>query len=163
MDNRSLPRRYPGWLSRLTALSDSPRRTAAAFALGVFLSFSPFVGLQILAGIGLSFLLRLNRMAIFVGLCTNLPWVMVPWYALTTALGAMLLRVPLAADVGPRLNALLELPVYRAAFWDSAAALLSPFLWSFVVGSTLGALIVGAVAYVTVAKVMVRVNASDTT
>jgi uncharacterized protein (DUF2062 family) len=160
MDNRSLPRAYPGWLSRLAPFSDSPRRTAAAFALGVFLSFSPFFGLQIFAGMGLSLVLRLNRVAIFAGLCTNLPWVMVPWYALTTALGAALLRVPLGADVGSRLRTLLDLPVYRAPFWDSAAELLRPFLWSFVVGSTLGALVVGAVAYVTVARVMARVHAS---
>ncbi len=160
MDNRSLPRQYPRWLGRLAALSDSPRRTAAAFALGVFLSFSPFLGLQVFAGMGLSFVLRLNRMAIFIGLCTNLPWVMVPWYALTTAVGATLLRVPLATDVGGRLRALLEMPIYRAPFWDSAVEILRPFLWSFVLGSTLGALVVGALAYVTVSRVMARVNAS---
>ena len=160
MDNCTPPPPSAGWLGRLAALSDSPRRTAAAFALGVFLSFSPFVGLQVVTGMGLSFVLRLNRMATFIGLCTNLPWVMVPWYALTTALGATLLRVPVAADVGSRLNALLEMPVYRAPFWDSALELLRPFLWSFVVGSTLGAVVVGALAYVTVARVMARVSAS---
>jgi len=105
----------------LVAGADQPRRTAAAFAIGTFLSFSPFFGLQIAAGMAIAFALRINRAAMFVGLCTNLPWVMVPWYTLTTILGARMLGLTLPADLGGRLGALVEVPVYRAEFWTRAA------------------------------------------
>ncbi|MCU0251870.1 MAG: DUF2062 domain-containing protein [Vicinamibacterales bacterium] len=42
---RSLVRR---WLESLLHTHDSPRRTAAAFAVGVFVSFSPALGLHTL-------------------------------------------------------------------------------------------------------------------
>ena len=149
------PRR--GWLMRrLAGVSDSPRKIAAAFALGVFLSFSPFLGLQVAAGLGLSIALRLNRAAVLVGLCTNLPWVMVPWYALTTAAGAAMLRVPLGTDVSARIQELFALPVYRAAFWEGAAEIAGPLLSSFLVGSTLGAMIVAAIAYAASVRIIAR-------
>ena len=149
-----------GRLSRLAFSSDSPRRTAAAFAVGVFLSFSPFFGLQIAIGLGTALLLRLNRIAVMIGLCTNLPWVMVPWYALTTAVGAVILGIPLAGDVTPRIRQLLDLPIYRAVFWQQAVDLVWPFLGSFILGSTAGALLVGAIAYVMTLRVVSRVRAS---
>src|SRR5262245_2098876 len=68
----TLPRvesqRVPFSISRLFHLHDTPRRTAAAFALGVFFSFSPFLGLQIALSMALAFLLGLNRLAVLVGL-----------------------------------------------------------------------------------------------
>jgi uncharacterized protein len=151
------------WLSRLALSSDSPRRTAAAFALGVFLSFSPFFGLQVAIGLGTALLLRLNRIAVMIGLCTNLPWVMVPWYALTTALGAVVLGVPVAADVSQRIRQLLDLPIYRTVFWQRAADLVWPFLGSFVLGSTAGALLVGAIAYVLTHRAVSRMRATRPT
>ena len=140
-------REGPRWLARLAESKDTPRRTAAAFALGVFLSFSPFLGLQTIMALVLAFALRLSRVAVLLGVCTNLPWIMVPWYTLTTAAGAYALGVPIAADFQQRLGALLDLPIYRWAFWERALDLLWPFLGSFLVGSTAGALGVGALAY----------------
>jgi len=39
------------WLDTLLHIEDTPERTAAAFALGVFFGFSPFLGLHTLLGI----------------------------------------------------------------------------------------------------------------
>ena len=75
-------------LDRLASSDLDPGRTAAAIALGVFLSFSPFLGLQILLGLGAAFAFRLSRVAVLIGLCANLPWIMLPWYTLTTAMAA---------------------------------------------------------------------------
>ena len=44
---RALVRR---WLDALLHIDDTPERTAAAFALGVFFGFSPFLGLHTLLG-----------------------------------------------------------------------------------------------------------------
>ena len=129
-----------------------PRRTAAAFALGVFLSFSPFMGLQIAVGIGAALLFRLSRAVVFAGLCTNLPWLMLPWYTLSTAAGAFILRAPITTDLSTELPRLFDLSITSAAFWTQAFDIVSPFLWSFLVGSTGGALLMGAVSYVVTAR-----------
>lgn len=150
------------WINRcihpLVAGADQPRRTAAAFAIGTFLSFSPFFGLQIATGMAVAFALRISRAAMFVGLCTNLPWFMIPWYTLTTILGAKMLGLTLPADLGGRLRALVDLPVYRAEFWSRAADLLAPFLWAFVVGSVAGAVVAGGIAYVVSLRFLTRMR-----
>lgn len=145
-------------LERLAGSNESPQRTAAAFAFGTFLSFSPFLGFQVATGMTVAFLLGLNRPAVFIGLCTNLPWIMIPWYTLTTYVGSVIVREPIAADLGERLSALLELPFYRLAFWQRAYDIAVPFLWSFVVGSTLGAILVGALAYVVTVPLLARMR-----
>ena len=125
-----------------------PRRTAAAFSLGVFLSFSPFIGLQILLGMAAAIAFRLSRGVVFAGLCTNLPWFMLPWYTLSTAAGALVLQSPVATDISGSLSRLFDLPLTGPAFWTQALEIASPFLWSFLFGSTAGALVIGVVSYV---------------
>lgn len=157
------PRRrsLPGWVNRLAGLSEAPKRTAAAFALGVFLSFSPFFGLQVAIGLGIAVLLRLNRLAVFIGLCTNLPWLMVPWYALTTAGGSALLGVSIASDFSARLRAVLALSFYSLEFWRRLMDLLGPLFGAFVLGSTIGAAVVGVAAYFATARIIARIKASQ--
>jgi uncharacterized protein len=125
-----------------------PRRTAAAFALGVFLSFSPFLGLQILLGMTAAIAFRLSKAVVFAGLCTNLPWLMLPWYTLSTTIGAVVLRAPVAGELSASLSRLFELPLTGPAFWTQALEIAAPFLWSFLFGSTAGALVIGVVSYV---------------
>ena len=134
-------------VSQLLHLHDTPRRTAAAFALGVFFSFSPFLGLQILLAMSLAFALGLNRLAVFAGLNANLPWVIVPWYAGTTAIAAALLGVALPPEFRRDLSALFSLGFFTRAFWTHAGDLLRPFLLPFLVGPTVGAAVVGLAAY----------------
>lgn len=133
--------------TRLAALGESPSRTAAAFALGVFLSFSPLLGLQIAIGMAAAVALRLSKIAVFVGLNANLPWIMIPWYVLTTAIAASVLGLPGAADMGDRLARVFEEPFYKAAFWRRFAELLGPYFWSFLIGPTTGAIFLGIGGY----------------
>jgi uncharacterized protein len=146
-------------VSNLLKSAGSPRRTAAAFALGVFLSFSPFLGLQILMGFSAAFALRLSRAVMFAGLCTNLPWLMLPWYALMTAAGATLTAGAVPVDIRAALAELFALPLTGPAFWTQALDILAPFLWSFVFGSTAGALVLGVVAYLVVERYLSRMHA----
>jgi uncharacterized protein (DUF2062 family) len=150
-----------GWRVRLLNIlmtADTPRRTAAAFAFGVFLSFSPFIGFQIAIGLGTAFVLGWSRVAVFAGLCTNLPWIMVPWYTFTTLAGAALLGVHVREDIGGAIRGLLDLAVYRIEFWTRALEILAPFFWSFLIGSTAGAIVVGAATYVVVARTLATVR-----
>jgi uncharacterized protein len=143
------------WIDRLAALGDNPHRTSLAFAVGVFLSFSPFFGLQILLGMAIAIAFKLSRAAVLIGLCANLPWIMIPWYAAATAAGATILRFPLAADFSARMARLLEHPVYRPMFWHQASDLFGPLLWSFLLGSTAGAAVIAVTAYFLMVRFLV--------
>ena len=133
------------WLDQLLHTHDTPQRTAAAYALGVFFGFSPFLGLHTILGLVFAFALNLNRVAVLLGVYSNLPWILPAYYTLATVAGAAILRV----QVQPGL--LKELTRALAAFsWTNVrevAVALAPLAWAYLLGSTLGALIVAAIAY----------------
>ena len=146
-----IPTGWRGWLDRLLHLHDTPHRTAAAFALGVFFSFSPFIGLQILLSMTLAFLFNLNRVAVFVGLNANLPWFVVPWYAGATLLAARVIGVPLPENFRADVAQLFSLGLLSSEFWAHASALVAPFVVPYLIGPTVGAVVIAAVAYASTA------------
>lgn len=143
-------------IRHLAASAENPRRVVAAFAFGVFVSFSPFLGFQLVLALSIATLLRLSRVAVFVGLWANLPWFMLPWYTLTTLAGALLLRIPISSELTTQLAAVMEHPFYRTAFWERLADLAGPFLWAYLLGSTLGAFVVGVATYAALAAALRR-------
>src|SRR6266513_4155718 len=87
---RALIRR---WLGALLHIEDTPERTSAAFALGVFFGFSPLLGLHTILAVVFAFLLNLNRVAVLLGVYSNLPWIIAPYYAFVTmVIGAPITR-----------------------------------------------------------------------
>jgi len=133
------------WLDQLLHTHDTPKRTAAAYAIGVFFGFSPPLGFHTVLGMVVAFAFGLNRVAVLLGIYSNLPWILPAYYSLATLLGAMLLRV----DVPPGLLKDLTESV-AAASWGEFRSLahgLTPLLWAYALGSTLGALTLAAVAY----------------
>jgi uncharacterized protein (DUF2062 family) len=135
------------WLDTLLHIHDTPERTAAAFALGVFLGFSPFLGLHTLLGVVLAFVLNLNRVAVLLGVYSNLPWIIGAYYAFTTMVGAALMRTRLPSGFRDQLGALFEFSATDLIFWRHLGNLLSPLFWPYMLGSMLGALALAAVAY----------------
>jgi uncharacterized protein (DUF2062 family) len=134
----------PMWRDRLGHLlhtHDTPQRTAAAFALGVFFGFSPFLGLHTVLGLALAFALGLNRVAVLLGVYSNLPWILPPYYAAMTLAGAALL----GADVPPEF-----ITKVRHGSWRDLPAIaysLRPLAMSFIVGSLVGATLLALAAY----------------
>jgi hypothetical protein len=133
------------WLDQMLHTHDTPERTAAAFALGVFLGFSPLLGLHTLLGLVLAFALSLNRVAVLLGIYSNLPWVLPAYYTLTTMGGAAILHVP----IKPRLLKELTSALADGSWTDfrHLAHALTPLAWAYALGSTLGALILALIAY----------------
>ncbi|HYK88249.1 MAG TPA: DUF2062 domain-containing protein [Acidobacteriota bacterium] len=82
------------YLRRLLALDDTPERIAFAFALGVFLAFSPLLGLHTLLGLTLAFVFGLNRVAVLLGVWVNNPWTLVPIYGAAAFIGSLLFGFP---------------------------------------------------------------------
>lgn len=141
---RELVRR---WAETLLHIDDTPERTAAAYALGVFFGFSPFLGLHTILAIGLAFLLRLNRVAVLLGVYSNLPWILAPYYTAATVLGAALTGAQLPASFRERLIQVMDLSITDGALWREIGSLLEPLLWPYAIGSMLGALALAAAAY----------------
>ena len=133
------------WLDHLLHTHDTPRRTAAAFAVGVFFGFSPFLGLHVVLGLVVAFAFRLNRVAVLLGVCANLPWILPAYYSLATLLGATLLGV----DVPPGLLKDLRESLSDASWGEfrTLARTLTPLLWAYGLGSTIGAVGLSAAAY----------------
>ena len=47
-----------------------------AYAVGVFFGFSPFLGLHTILGLVVAFAFNLNRVAVLLGVYSNLPWIL---------------------------------------------------------------------------------------
>jgi len=74
-------------IRKLLHIDDTPERTALAFAVGIFLGFSPFLGFHSLVALAIAFLFGLNRVAILLGVWINGPWWIVPFYMVATWVG----------------------------------------------------------------------------
>lgn len=133
------------WLDQLLHTHDTPERTAAAFALGVFFGFSPLLGLHTVLGLVFAFALNLNRVAVLLGIYSNLPWILPAYYTVATMVGAAILRV----EVKPGLLRDLSVALRDASWADFRllAHALTPLAWAYVLGSTLGAIVLALVAY----------------
>jgi uncharacterized protein (DUF2062 family) len=135
------------WLDRLLHIDDTPERTAAAFALGVFFGFSPFLGLHTLLGILFAFLLNLNRVSVLLGVYSNLPWFLGPYYVVATMVGAQITGHRLPPGFRSQLRNMFELSLFHGEFWRRLVMVLRPLGWPYMVGSTLGALLLSAASY----------------
>jgi uncharacterized protein len=133
------------WLGQLLHTHDTPQRTAAAYALGVFFGFSPLLGLHTVLGLVFAFALNLNRVAVLLGIYSNLPWILPAYYTLATVAGAALLGV----QVQPGLLKELTSALAQAQWADfrQLAHALTPLAWAYVLGSTIGAVILAVIAY----------------
>src|ERR687892_2559885 len=86
---------------RLLAIDDPPERTALAFSIGIFIAFSPFLGLHTIMATLIAFLFRFNKVAIYTGTFINNPFLtLIPIIIASYAIGALILGRPLALPAG---------------------------------------------------------------
>ena len=104
-------------LRRLLAIDDPPERTALAFSIGVFIAFSPFLGLHTIIATILAVIFRFNKLAIYTGTFVNNPLVtLVPIILASFAVGAFLLGRPLTVPA-EGLQLLKEPHLFTADYW----------------------------------------------
>ena len=116
---------------RLLAIDDPPERTALAFSIGVFIAFSPFLGLHTILATLIAFIFRFNKVAIYTGtFLNNPPLTLVPIIIASYAVGALLMGRPMRIpDEGVELLKsphLLTGDYYRRLFVQSLD-ILEPF------------------------------------
>ena len=130
-------------IKKLLALEDTPERIARAFALGVFLAFSPLIGLHFFLGFGLAIFCGQNRLALFLGLFINNPWTLIPIYAAGTYIGGLIIGFPqMPSLAGFELGAF-----WSSDFWGQLARhwhILKPMI----VGSSVLSVLLSAFSYV---------------
>jgi uncharacterized protein (DUF2062 family) len=137
-------------LWRLLRLKEPPERTALAYAIGVSIGFSPFLGFHVVLALLVILLFKVNRLAIFAGVFTNTPWTVAPAATLGTALGFRLL--------GTRgsLPELSDERLFSAAFFRELIGDIEHLLLPFIVGNLALAVAAGTVAYVVSRSLLVR-------
>jgi uncharacterized protein (DUF2062 family) len=133
---------------RLLAIDDPPERTALAFSIGVFIAFSPFLGLHTIMATLLAFLFRFNKIAIYTGTFVNNPFLtLVPIIIASYAVGAFILGRPLSIpDEGLELlknPRLFSGDYYRLLFVQSW----SNVVWPFSVGGMTLSVVCSLLAY----------------
>ncbi len=120
---------------------DTPHRTALAFGIGVFIAFSPFLGLHIWIALLIAVLFRLNRVAILVGTYLNNPWTFAPIYLAGTSVGCFLLGISSAGLSAINWN------LHGRDFYRNVWHVLRRYLWPLVLGNTLLGLVCGVLGY----------------
>ena len=132
---------------RLLALDDPPERTALAFSIGVFIAFSPFLGLHTIMATLVAFLFRFNKIAVYAGTFINNPFLtLVPIIIASYAVGALILGRPVRIpDAGIELLKhphLLTGDYYRRLFRESWE-----IVWPFSIGSMILSVVCSLIAY----------------
>jgi uncharacterized protein (DUF2062 family) len=132
-------------LGAVLRLDDPPGRVALALAVGVFISCTPFWGLQTLLSLAVATIFRLSRPVTVTGAWLNLPWFAPVVYGLALRLGAWALPDLPGADVGEIVELLRASSALSAA---DVIALLGHLSLALLIGTAAVGAVAGSVTYV---------------
>ena len=146
---------------RLLAIDDPPERTALAFSIGVFIAFSPFLGLHTILATLIAFIFRFNKVAIYTGtFLNNPPLTLVPIIIASYAVGALFMGRPMRIpDEGVELLKsphLLTGDYYRRLFVQSL-----DILEPFALGGMILSVVCSLIAYPLTLRALRRVRGKD--
>lgn len=79
---------------KILSLDSHPRHISLGFAVGVFISFTPFFGIHTPLAIAAAFLFRLNKLTCITGAWVNTPITVVPVLVASHSLGSLILGSP---------------------------------------------------------------------
>ena len=134
-------------IRRLLAIDDPPERTALAFSIGIFIAFSPFLGLHTIMATAIAFAFRFNKIAIYSGTFVNNPFLtLVPIILLSYALGALVMGRSLALP--PESMELLKNPrLLTGQWWENLFKHSGDLLLPFAVGGMMLSVVCSLAAY----------------
>ena len=132
---------------RLLAIDDPPERTALAFSIGVFIAFSPFLGLHTIMATAIAFFFRFNKIAIYTGTFINNPiFTLVPIIIASYAVGAFILGRPLSIpDEG--LELLKNPRIFSGEYYQQLFVQSWSIVWPFTVGAMALSVVCSLLAY----------------
>jgi uncharacterized protein (DUF2062 family) len=116
---------------KILSLDAHPGHISAGFAVGVFISFTPFFGLHTVLAIALAFIFRLNKLTCITGSWVNTPLTVVPTLVASYNLGRLLRGKPVRDLTFTNLD------------WHS----IQPYAKSILLGSSIIGFMAAVVAY----------------
>lgn len=116
---------------KILSLDAHPGHISIGFAVGVFISVTPFFGLHTALAIVLAFVFRLNKVACITGVWVNTPLTMVPVLVASYNLGRFLRGKP------------AKQLTFTTLDWHS----LQPYAKSILLGSSIIGFVAAVVAY----------------
>jgi uncharacterized protein (DUF2062 family) len=134
-------------VKKLLHIEDTPERTALAYSIGVFVGFSPFLGFHTLTGLAIAFLFGLNRVAILLGVWSNTPWWIVPYYTIATWVGMWAIRFRIDPAALKEIFQLGREEGFIGSFFWSRIASQSGLLLAFMIGSLILAALLSLISY----------------
>ena len=132
--------------SKLIKISDTPHSISLGFAIGVFSAFTPLIGLHIVIAIFFSWLVNANYLSSVAGTFIGTP-ITYPFMRISSILvGNIFFSVDnLNKDLFEN---------FSFYSWDFFL-LIKPFIWSFVIGSTVLGLISSFLSYFLLKKLVI--------
>ena len=137
------------WKKRIygiLSLDTHPGHIAAGFAVGVFISFTPFFGPHTPIAIAAAFLFRLNKLTCITGAWINTPITVVPILGLSYKLGALMRGRPVK-----------DLPLSGGLEWHN----LAKYAKSLILGSSVLGFVAAVLAYFVCYFLVVKFRARD--
>ena len=137
-------------IKHILTLDSHPGHIAAGFAVGVFISFTPFFGLHTVIAIVASFVFRLNKLTCITGSWVNTPMTVPPVMVISYKLGRLLLgRTP------------LELHIKKELSWQYALKLLDKNGTSLLLGTSIIGIVAAILSYFLCYYLVVRFRQKD--
>lgn len=140
-------------------VKESPHSIALAFAVGVFMGFSPLLGLHYIGGIMLAWLFRLNKLVTAIGVTVNNPWTIVPVSSFCAWLGAKILGINQVLPEVDWKGLSLTNIISKMTDMDSFLIIvikLMPLIKSFFVGSFVICVLSAIISYFIIKVLVVR-------
>jgi len=134
-------------IKQILSLDSHPGHIAVGFAVGVFISFTPFFGIHTPLAIAAAFIFRLNKLTCITGAWVNTPLTVVPLLAASYKLGQVLQGLP------P-----MELRFDRLE-WE----VLKPYATSLLLGSSILGFVAAVASYFACYYLVVRFRRKDET
>jgi uncharacterized protein len=140
-------------IEKILLAERSPHKLALSSAVGTFIAFSPFLGIQTPLLFIVSWIMRLNAAVVFaVVYIVNNPWTMIPIVVLDYMVGVWVSTHILRVDLG-RYN-----PAWMNRFTAWLSAKLGSYLkdyidvsqlslWAYLIGGMIVATIAGVITY----------------
>ena len=143
MQNKKLWKRR---LYTILSLDSHPGHISAGFAVGVFISFTPFFGLHTPIALAIAFLFRLNKVTCVTGAWVNTPITVVPILGVSYKLGSFLRGHPVN-----------ELPLHGGIEWHN----LEKYAKSIILGTSILGFCAAIIAYFCCYYLVLRFRAKD--
>jgi uncharacterized protein len=137
-------------VKHILSLDNHPGHIAAGFAVGVFISFTPFFGLHTIIAIVAAFVFRLNKITCITGSWVNTPMTVPPVMVVSYKLGRLILgRTP------------HELHIKHELSWEYAAELIDKHGGPLLLGTSVIGFAAAVMAYFLCYYLVVRFRRRD--